>query len=974
MTIERLPTPHQRPGRGGGGPRAVVIHTTDGTWDGTAAWFADPASGVSAHWLVGLDGRVAQLVDEADTAFHAGLVVRPSVPLTHGPDPNAWTIGVELVDDGRPRERRSAAQRRTAAELLRGICSRHGIPCDRAHVLAHRELRADKSCPGGVDVGELVAVAREPRIAVLLAVRDGASEMPSWLEAVRPLADLVIALDDGSTDATAAVLEADPLVAPLLRGPRRPTAAGWDDGANRARLLDAATRRLVDWVVFLDADERLPAADAADLRSFLRGPDALPGCAYGLLHHRVWGDGHDPRAETVFRVFAPRAGDRLPAERLHFVPVPARIPDGARIATTIRLLHHSAPGEAAIEARLARYEQADPERRWTTGHGGLDSAPDEVVPGLPQRSPGSSVLGAPVASPSARATPGPSLVVLLPVRDGAADLPGWLDAVRPLADAVIALDDGSSDDSAAVLEADPLVARVLRSPPRPSAAGWDDGANRQRLLDAAADLRPGWILFLDADERLPARDAHALRAFLEGGEADPRDVYLLRVFRMIGDLRHYDAADLWVARLFAWRPGLQLPRGRLHDVPAPRVPAAHRVRTTLRIQHLASLTSERRAARHAKYRDADPAGAHHPGYDALLRAPGPLRRFAPRPEGLPVRATTGDPGGGVLDVHGLDLEAPALTAIVIARDDQDRIERAVAAVVAQELPAPFEVIVVVSGADATARIVRERFPQVRLVELEGVALPGRARNAGLALARGDYVSFPGSHVELPPGSLAARLSAHEDGHAMVTGSLRNGTDTPAGWASFILDHAWSLPGRPSGQLDGPPAHCSYTRDALLLAGGFPEDLRAGEDTVVNRELWRRGLRAWRASDVELTHRSPCTTPARLVRHHWVRGRGLGRIIASDLREGAPVRRALAVAGPRYVPSRLRRTRRAVERWGEPALRARLRRVRPLVLAGAVAAWLGAWSVLAGPRHGALAALVAGRSERRGWRRGAVSRR
>ena len=31
------------------------------------------------------------------------------------------------------------------------------------------------------------------------------------------------------------------------------------------------------------------------------------------------------------------------------------------------------------------------------------------------------------------------------------------------------------------------------------------------------------------------------------------------------------------------------------------------------------------------------------------------------------------------------------------------------------------------------------------------------------------------------------------------------------------------------------------RDHLLAVGGFPEDMRAGEDTVVNVELSRRGL-------------------------------------------------------------------------------------------------------------------------------------
>jgi glycosyltransferase involved in cell wall biosynthesis len=259
---------------------------------------------------------------------------------------------------------------------------------------------------------------------------------------------------------------------------------------------------------------------------------------------------------------------------------------------------------------------------------------------------------------------------------------------------------------------------------------------------------------------------------------------------------------------------------------------------------------------------------------------------------------------------------------------------------------------VVSGTDRTAQIVRERFPQVRLVALAEPALPGAARNAGLAVARGEFISFPGSHVELLPGSLASRVRAHERGYAMVTGSILNGTRTPAGWASYFLDHSTALPGRPSARLAGPPAHCSYVREFLVEAGGFPEDMRAGEDTVVNRELHRRGHPAYREQDLHLVHRSRCETPGRLIAHHFRRGRAMGRILCDDHRDGRRLLRA-AVLRPfllAYVTRRMRRTDRNVARWGGE-LRSRYRRVRPLVLAGSVAAWAGIWREVLRPVPG-----------------------
>lgn len=231
----------------------------------------------------------------------------------------------------------------------------------------------------------------------------------------------------------------------------------------------------------------------------------------------------------------------------------------------------------------------------------------------------------------------PQLVVALPVRNGAHLLDAWYAAVEGVADAVVALDDGSTDDTAARLEAHPLTATVLRNPVRPTYAGWDDAANRQRLVDACAPLRPDWILQLDADERLAPGDGAALRRTIDDGELDVEDAYLLRVLRMVeleddpaGE--HYDDDHVWVGRLFAWRPGLRLPDQRLHLVPLPEdVPGERWRRTTLRICHYGSHTAELRRARVAKYREADPTDAWGTAYPRLLAPPATTRVLAPRP-------------------------------------------------------------------------------------------------------------------------------------------------------------------------------------------------------------------------------------------------------------------------------------------------------------------------------------------------------
>jgi N-acetyl-anhydromuramyl-L-alanine amidase AmpD len=161
VRIEHRSSPNFTPGRDGHVPLGVVLHTTVGSAGSATAWFGDVRSGVSAHFLVGLDGAVSTFVDEADTARHAGRVLRPTAPfLAPEVDPNLITIGIEFVDDGDPHGvTRPDAQYETGAELLWALCLRWSIPLDRDHVVGHREVFAAKTCPGNLDIDRLLGRA-----------------------------------------------------------------------------------------------------------------------------------------------------------------------------------------------------------------------------------------------------------------------------------------------------------------------------------------------------------------------------------------------------------------------------------------------------------------------------------------------------------------------------------------------------------------------------------------------------------------------------------------------------------------------------------------------------------------------------------------------------------------------------------------------------------------------------------------------
>ncbi len=173
---------------------------------------------------------------------------------------------------------------------------------------------------------------------------------------------------------------------------------------------------------------------------------------------------------------------------------------------------------------------------------------------------------------------------------------------------------------------------------------------------------------------------------------------------------------------------------------------------------------------------------------------------------------------------------------------------------------------------------------------------------------------------------------------MVTGTTRNGTDTRAGWAAYFLDHSSVLPDRPSEPLSVAPAHCSYEARALYEIGGFPDDVRAGEDTRVNHALFSAGHGAYRVAELSLVHHNRSRTVRHLVTHHFERGRAQVQFMCSTAANGDGIRRAREFLWA-YPTRRQARIDRNVQAWGGP-LRAVYRRVRPLVRLGVLAAWIG----------------------------------
>jgi N-acetylmuramoyl-L-alanine amidase len=113
-------------------PNFVILHqTTNDTMARALATLTDPQREVSAHYLIGRDGAVMQLVDEASRAWHAGESWWGG-----STDLNSTSVGIELDNTGD--EEFAEAQIVALLALLDELRARYRIPA--ANILAHGDI------------------------------------------------------------------------------------------------------------------------------------------------------------------------------------------------------------------------------------------------------------------------------------------------------------------------------------------------------------------------------------------------------------------------------------------------------------------------------------------------------------------------------------------------------------------------------------------------------------------------------------------------------------------------------------------------------------------------------------------------------------------------------------------------------------------------------------------------------------------
>lgn len=138
----------------------VVIHATATKGlQGPIEWLCSPISKVSAHYLIGLEGTLIQMVSEKNIAWHAGESCWKGKEGV-----NTFSVGIELVNPNDGIFPYPEVQLAQAVALCREICRDYNIKAE--DVVGHADIAPGrKTDPANFPWVEFRARLREQGVA-----------------------------------------------------------------------------------------------------------------------------------------------------------------------------------------------------------------------------------------------------------------------------------------------------------------------------------------------------------------------------------------------------------------------------------------------------------------------------------------------------------------------------------------------------------------------------------------------------------------------------------------------------------------------------------------------------------------------------------------------------------------------------------------------------------------------------------------
>jgi len=215
----------------------VVVHTADGSYEGTISWQKNPSAKVSSHFVVAKDGRIAQMLDTNAKAWTQ----------ING---NPYSISIE--NEGNENTPLTDAQLTANAKILAKAHQVHGVPLQLTgkvgvRGLGHHSMGAESSVNWGHSLcpGNIIKAQKPEILARAIAIVGGAQ--PSSTPTSSRGDDMLYTVKSGG-DRTGAPAGSDPgaVYAESADGPRWITGEEWGSIGSQKPMVCASYARIVE--------------------------------------------------------------------------------------------------------------------------------------------------------------------------------------------------------------------------------------------------------------------------------------------------------------------------------------------------------------------------------------------------------------------------------------------------------------------------------------------------------------------------------------------------------------------------------------------------------------------------------------------------------------------------------------------------------------------------------------------------------
>lgn len=161
--------------------KEIIIHSTVGTVQSAINRFGTIGTKVSAHYIIGIDGKLWAGLEEKYTAYATGdyNTNQSSISLEH-----EWYQGLTPSDK----------LYQTSAKLVADICKFYGLSCNRGIIKGHKEIVAT-SCPNAIDVDRIVREAQkllEPSKPTYEQLEQKVKDLQATEERLKKEKDLIV--------------------------------------------------------------------------------------------------------------------------------------------------------------------------------------------------------------------------------------------------------------------------------------------------------------------------------------------------------------------------------------------------------------------------------------------------------------------------------------------------------------------------------------------------------------------------------------------------------------------------------------------------------------------------------------------------------------------------------------------------------------------------------------------------------------